>query len=110
MNQITIPSTVSYEGITYDVVEIGDFAFADYKFDPEYQTPYQYDENVNFCNPNLYVKKITLSDGIEFIGEYAFGWEDNFDNYRVVDVPACVTTIDRNAFHTSSLVRAVRKW
>lgn len=182
--EIVVPSTVTYNGTTYQVTEIGEFAFADYTYDLEYGNPFQgYDEYVS----NIYVQKITVSegvkkigggafyrinqlkevvlpdsveeignaaftldsfrfemaiseedtllevnipknvksigayaysgvtfngtlvlpDGLETIGEYAFGWNNTFDNYAVVDVPASVTTIGKNAFCTSSLVKAV---
>lgn len=181
---ITIPATVSHAGVTYDVVEIGEFAFADYTYDLNYQVPLHGDE---YVGDNLYVKKITVSDGIkkigtaafyrmyileevvlpdsveeigeaafcldtqkiinaditnntvlkvnipenikrindytysgvtfegtlripegvEYIGEFAFGREEELSNYVVADVPASVNTIGHNAFCNSSLIMAV---
>lgn len=66
---ITIPATVSNGTVTYKVVEIGDFAFADYIYNQEYQIPFHGDE---YVGNNLYVKKITVSDGIKKIGNGAF--------------------------------------
>ncbi len=181
--EITVPSTVSNGGTTYSVIEIGDFAFADYTCDLDSVPPLDFTEWISTLCPNKItvsdgVKKIgagaffrmyqlkevvlpdsveeigscafvldeqrfvsgigenpallevnipknvkfigsyayagvtfegtlVIPDGVETIGEYAFGWEDTFDNYSVVEVPASVTTIGKNAFHTSSLVKAV---
>ena len=49
---ITIPATVSNGGVTYKVVEIGDFAFADYIYNQEYRPENKFRPCPDFLSSN----------------------------------------------------------
>ena len=109
--EITVPSTVDHNGVTYYVTEIGEFAFADYTFDAEYGNPLQgYDVPVigeGELPMSLYVDKIIVSDGVKKIGAGAF--------YRIfqldeVVLPDSVEEIGMAAFYLDSFRIGVEEY
>lgn len=74
---ITIPSTVTYSGTTYNVKTIGDYAFRD-------------------CSG---LTSITLPNTITSIGQYAFY---NCTGLTSITIPSSVTSIDQGAFFCCS--------
>jgi len=109
--EITVPSTVEHDGVTYSVTEIGEFAFADYTFDAEYGNPLQgYDVPVigeGELPMPLYVDKIIVSDGVKKIGAGAF--------YRIfqldeVVLPDSVEEIGMAAFYLDSFRIGVEEY
>lgn len=79
---VTIPSTVSRNGINYTVKEIGEYAFYN-------------------CSK---LKSVDISSGITKIGESAF---HNSSNITTIKIPSTVTCIELNAFRNcKSLVSA----
>ena len=79
---ITIPATVDYQGVTYQVVAISAYAF--------YQSS---------------IDAIDLPHGLETIGREAFTY---CENLRYLDVPDTVTTIGQAAFAGCESLRYVR--
>ncbi len=72
---INIPATVSYNGVTYDVTRIGDWAFVD-------------------C-ANLI--SVNIPNSVKSIGEYAFA---NCSSLTSVNIPSSVTSIGEYAFYS----------
>lgn len=70
---VKIPSTVTYDGTTYDVVGIGNYAFG-------------------MC---WGLSSITIPNSVKYIGDYAF--EDCFSIYTIT-IPTSVTKIGHGAF------------
>lgn len=131
--EIVVPATVEYEDTTYSVVEIGDFAFADYTYD-EYNQP----GNNDMWNATLGIDKVTVSAGIqkigkgafyrssqiaeivlpdtvEEIGESAFYFEEQratYGTYLTVNIPTGVKMIGNYAYHgvTFSDVLKIPDW
>lgn len=73
VGSISIPQTISFEGVRYQVTSIGDEAF-------------------KVCEQ---LSKIVLSEGITTIGEYAF---DGCKSLSSITIPETVTTIKKCAF------------
>lgn len=71
---ITIPSTVEYEDVTWDVTEIGAQAFA----------------------MSTGVTGVTLPNGLKTIGDYAFA---SCSNLATISIPNTVTSIGTDAFY-----------
>lgn len=123
--EVVVPATVEYESTTYSVVEIGEFAFADYTFE-------EWNEPGNSAGGDVYkaslaIDKVTVSAGIKKIGRAAFyrsGLINEIilpdtveeigagafyfnDEQRtlsettplVVNIPASVKTIGNSAYH-----------
>lgn len=70
---VKIPSIVEHDGIAYNVIEIGAYAFS-------------------ACE-NL--KSVSIPDGVTIIRKQAFGWCSGLTELRI---PESVTTIEGNAF------------
>ena len=70
---VVIPASVTYDGKTYDVTAIGDYAFYNY---------------------NGYPNSVRIPESVKAIGDYAF-----YDCYYCsIDIPQNVTSIGRYAF------------
>ena len=80
--EVTIPSSVSYNNITYNVTSIGEDAF--YK-----------------CS-SLYT--ITIPESITSIGDYAFS---NCKSLTSITIPNSVTSIGSGAFYNCSLITSI---
>ena len=104
---ITIPATVSYEGVDYSVTSIGDEAFCSCEsltdiILPTSVTSIKYSAFLACENLN----KFTFAQGVKSIGDYAFS-----GCYRLTDItiPTSVTNIGASAFEEcSSLTLIVR--
>lgn len=94
---LTVPSTVTNEGVTYTVTSIGEYG-------------YSYSKAVSVEIPSsiktigygafMYadITSLTLHDGLEEIGEYAFSGA----KCETLDIPGTVKTIGPSAFFGSS--------
>ena len=69
---LTIPKEITHDGQTYQVVGIGDNAFY-----------------------NMTGTKVTLSEGLTYIGAGAFG----YSTCKTIEIPASVTRLDEEALH-----------
>lgn len=85
---ITIPATITYKGVTYDVTEIGKDAFAYPRLHP-----WQHTDNAK-------LKGVILSEGIMIIGEYAFAF---CTNLQTIKLPNSVVIIEKGAFFYTGL-------
>lgn len=97
---ITIPATVSYEGVDYSVTSIGDEAFCSCEsltdiILPTSVTSIKYSAFLACENLN----NITFPQGVKSIGDYAFS-----GCYRLTDItiPTSVTNIGASAFEECS--------
>ena len=75
--QVVIPATITYNGVTYNVTEIGDYVFRDC-------------ENLT---------DISLPEGLKKIGESQFL---GCDNLKSITIPSTVTEIGFDAFNDNS--------
>lgn len=73
--ELVIPSSVTYNGDTYTVTEIGDYAFQS-------------------CND---LTSVTIPNTVTSIGEQAFCWCNNLSD---INIPNSVTSIGNNAFNS----------
>ena len=79
---ITIPATVTHNGVTYSVTSIGDYAFRD-------------------CN-NL--KRITIPEGVTSIGNSAFY---GCSSLTAITLPEGVTNIESSVFYNCTLLTSI---
>ena len=97
---ITIPSTVTYNGITYSVTSIGREAFARC----ENLTTVIIPNTVTIIGVDAFYKSgltsINIPNSVVSIGEYAFCWCENLTS---VSIPNSVTSIGEHAFNESGL-------
>lgn len=107
---IVIPETVSYDGKTYSVVGVGENAFSDRRDIYSVSFPKsvkQFSYRAFYSNQALC--ELRFSEGLEVIGNDAFGQLGRYDNYYGgFALPNSVTTIGVDAFrsaiiHTSTL-------
>ena len=82
ISELLIPETIVYEGITYTVKSIGDYAF---------------------CNTKS-LKSITLSDSITKIGTRAFA---NCDSLQFIYIPKNVVMVGSYAFESSHALQQI---
>ena len=82
ISELLIPETIVYEGITYTVKSIGDYAF---------------------CNTKS-LKSITLSDSITKIGTRAFA---NCDSFQSIYIPKNVVMVGSYAFEASHALQMI---
>ena len=82
ISELLIPETIVYEGITYTVKSIGDYAF---------------------CNTKS-LKSITLSDSITKIGTRAFA---NCDSLQSIYIPKNVVMVGSYAFEASHALQTI---
>ena len=82
VGSIVIPATVSYEGKTYRVTSIGDYAFQG-------------------CSS---LTSVNIPDGVTYIGTYTF-W--NCSSLTSINIPASVTSIGNSAFRSCTSLAAV---
>ena len=97
---IVIPESVTYNGVTYPVVRIGDNAFSGRMGDAtkKYILPKTIKtigDQAFYGNYN--VKEIVLNEGLETIGNSAFGY--NYELEEIV-IPSTVKIIGESAFST----------
>ena len=84
---VIIPATITYQGTSYKVTEIGKVAFA---------YPKQ-----GFLRPaNENITSVTLPEGIVTIGENAF---NHCSNLRTIVIPNSVKVIKKNAFYKAGI-------
>lgn len=79
---VTVPETVTSDGITYPVTEIGGYAFHD----------------------NNYIMEVILSSSIKKIGAGAFS---NCKNLTSIDIPASIKLIEENSFFKCSSLHSI---
>ncbi len=82
ISELLIPETIVYEGITYTVKSVGDYAF---------------------CNTKS-LKSITLSDSITKIGMRAFA---NCDSLQSIYIPKNVVMVGSYAFEASHALQTI---
>ena len=82
ISELLIPETIVYEGITYTVKSVGDYAF---------------------CNTKS-LKSITLSDSITKIGMRAFA---NCDSLKSIYIPKNVVMVGSYAFEASHALQTI---
>ena len=82
ISELLIPETIVYEGITYTVKSVGDYAF---------------------CNTKS-LKSITLSDSITKIGTRAFA---NCDSLQSIYIPKNVVMVGSYAFEASHALQTI---
>lgn len=97
LESLTIPAEVEYEGITYSVLEIGDFAFAAAQYD-EWGTPGGVSDVPT--NKNYVFSKVVIEEGVKKIGKGAF-----YQNSIIKEIvlPDSVEEIEEGAFYYYSL-------
>lgn len=83
--KVIIPSTVDYNGITYRVTSIGDYAFA---------------TTDNRCKETNFLKGVVIPETVERIGAGAF---INCKSLTDISLPNSVSTIDNNSFRGCGL-------
>ena len=108
MEDVTIPSTITVNGVTYKVKAIGNNAFATFSGTRE-------------------IKSLTISEGIESIGDKAFYWCSGFEHLVIpegvktigsdafsdcfsvkrLDLPSSLTSIGENAFYDMRNLTAI---
>lgn len=94
---VVIPSTVTYNGTDYTVKTLGEESF-----EWAAATSVTIPATVDSIKKNAFyycsLKEIKLSDGLKYIGPYAFGSNDCTE----IEIPATVEKIDENAFFGST--------
>ena len=93
---ITIPSTISYNGVTYNVTGIGEYAFYDCYGLTGISMPGSMTSIGNYAF--MYCSRlagITIPDGVTDIGEYAFYCCSELTD---ISIPGSVTSIGNYAF------------
>ena len=100
---VRIPATVSYQGKTYDVVSIGDEAFADCRNLTSVTLPNSITSIGNSAFSRCFtLNKINIPESVTNIGQYAFNACISLMN---LTIPSTVTTIGTNAFsHIPNLI------
>lgn len=79
---VSIPSTVTYDGITYSVTSIGSYAFYG-------------------CYS---LASITIPNTVTSIGELAFNWCSSLSS---IDIPSSVTSIGKRAFSNCAALTSI---
>ena len=93
---VNIPESVTYEGVTYNVTVIGDYAF----YDCSELTSIKIPDTVKSIGKEAYryctgAKSLILGNGVETIGSNAFY---NCGQIPSVTIPSSLTAIGENAF------------
>ena len=100
--EIIIPETVKNEEVTYTVTSIGDYAFSGRTSTP-YTRKYVIPGTVKSIGyrafyDNYYMEELVLNEGLETIGEWAFGYAFALDE---IFIPSTVVSIADLAFCTN---------
>lgn len=93
---ITIPESVFYNGITWTVSGIADYAFCNYYYRPNH--------DLDYILQNRHLIKITLPNTIEYIGDYAF---EGCVNLQSIEFPKSLHKIGTYAFAYCSSLKNV---
>ena len=95
---ISIPATVTYEGVTYSVTSIGGYAF----YNCSGLTSITLPENSQLTSIGMYaflgcssLAAITLPASVTYIGHFAFRY---CESLTAINIPEGVTDIGKNAF------------
>lgn len=89
LTEISIPATISYEDMTFNITGIDDSAFS--TNNPE--------------SNGSALTSVTLPEGLKTIGSSAFAW---CENLVTVNIPSTVTTIGMHAFLNCSSLTSVK--
>ena len=100
LTSVTIPSTVDYNGITYNVTSIGNDAFYDCSALTSITIPNSVTSIGNYAFCNCYaLTSVTIGDSVTNIGNSAF---NNCSSLTSVTIPNSVINIGNNAFYNCS--------
>lgn len=102
--ELTIPASVESSGITYSVIEIGEFALADYTYNGTPSDDGMYDEPIDddYLGFNLYISKVIVSSGITKIDKGAF-----YKSFQINEIvlPDTIEEVGEAAFYFNELKR-----
>ena len=102
---ITIPATVTYDGVAYSVTSIGGYAFDDCSRLTAINIPEGVtsigDVAFGYCSS---LTTINIPEGVTSIGGYAFGY---CSNLTAINIPESVTSIGKGAFVYCSSLTAI---
>ena len=97
--EVVIPQTVTYNGVTYTVVEIAQSAFQSFNNTRHVTIPYSVRTvSRQAFYDNYYLEEVEFNEGLETIGASAFAF-----NYALkeITIPSTVVKIDDSAFYTN---------
>ena len=102
---VTIPSTVTYEKVQYNVIGIGQEAF----YDCTNLTSVAIPKGVNGIGANSFrqctgLTSINLPEGMTSIGDWAFG---DCSSLATITIPQSVTAIGEGAFYNCSSLNSI---
>ena len=102
---VTIPTTVTYEGVQYRVINIGDEAF----YDCTSLTAVVIPEGVKGIGVSSFgqctgLTSINIPEGVTSIGDWAFG---DCSSLATITIPQSVTAIGESAFYNCSSLNSI---
>lgn len=101
---LEVPAKVQYEGATYTVTSIGEYAFANCKNLTGVDLPPTITE-VGYCSFNSNgLISIIIPDGVETIGDWTFGYSQALE---YVFIPKSVQSIGENCFYACSAMKEI---
>ena len=102
---ITLPATVTYDGVAYSVTSIGDYAFYDCSSLTAITIPASVTSIGNMAFLVCYnLTAITIPEGVTSIGEYTFAY---CSSLTAITIPESVTSIGGDAFSSCYNLTAI---
>ena len=99
--EITIPEATTFNGRTYIVTSIGEFAFTANDLITSVVIPDSVTSIGEFAFSETFLASVVISNGVTSIGNDAFSFNPFLES---VDIPASVTSIGAGAFSNSGLI------